>query len=64
MSNAPRNGLRGLVASMHLLVPWKHQYLIKQLARRDVLARYKGSVLGLAWGLLFPLMILMAYTFV
>ena len=64
MSNVPRNGLMGLVASMHLLVPWKHHYLIKQLARRDVLARYKGSILGLAWGLLFPLMILMAYTFV
>ena len=64
MSNAPGNGLMGLVASMHLLVPWKHHYLIKQLARRDVLARYKGSILGLAWGLLFPLMILMAYTFV
>jgi lipopolysaccharide transport system permease protein len=29
-----------------------------------VLARYKGSVLGLAWGLLFPLLILLAYTFV
>ena len=64
MSNAPRNSLMGLAASMHLLVPWKHHYLIKQLARRDVLARYKGSILGLAWGLLFPLMILMAYTFV
>ena len=64
MSKAARNGLMGLVASMHLLVPWKHHYLVKQLARRDVLARYKGSVLGLAWGLLFPLMILMAYTFV
>ena len=53
MSKAARNGLMGSVASMHLLVPWKHHYLIKQLARRDVLARYKGSILGLAWGLLF-----------
>ena len=46
------------------LIPFRHKYLISQLARRDVLARYKGSVLGLGWGLLFPLLILMSYTFV
>ena len=46
------------------LVPMRHQYLITQLARRDVLARYKGSILGLGWGLLFPLLILLSYTFV
>ena len=64
MSSTPRSGVLGYVDSVHPLLPWKHQYLIKQLARRDVLARYKGSVLGLGWGLLFPLLILMAYTFV
>jgi lipopolysaccharide transport system permease protein len=42
----------------------RHRHLTLQLARRDVLARYKGSVLGLGWSLLFPLLILLAYTFV
>lgn len=42
----------------------RHRYLITQLARRDVLARYKGSALGLGWAVLFPLLILLAYTFV
>ncbi|SFC17282.1 lipopolysaccharide transport system permease protein [Polaromonas sp. OV174] len=46
------------------MVPLRHQYLITQLARRDVLARYKGSILGVGWGLLFPLLILLSYTFV
>jgi lipopolysaccharide transport system permease protein len=46
------------------LILSRHRHLVLQLARRDVLARYKGSVLGLAWGLLFPLLILLAYTFV
>lgn len=42
----------------------RHRYLVAQLARRDVLARYKGSVLGLGWSVLFPLLILLSYTFV
>lgn len=42
----------------------RHRHVVLQLARRDVLARYKGSALGLAWALLFPLLILVAYTFV
>lgn len=46
------------------LVLSRHRHLVLQLARRDVLARYKGSVLGLGWGLLFPLLILLSYTFV
>jgi len=46
------------------LIPTRHRYLITQLVRRDVLARYKGSILGLGWGLLFPLLILLSYTFV
>ena len=45
-------------------IPLRHRYLVTQLARRDVLARYKGSALGLGWAVLFPLLILLAYTFV
>lgn len=41
-----------------------HLPLIGQLVRRDVLGRYKGSVLGVAWSLLIPLMMLAIFTFV
>lgn len=64
MSTTIRSRLMKHVGRMYPLLPWQHHYLIRQLARRDVLARYKGSVLGIGWGLLFPLLILTAYTFV
>lgn len=43
---------------------WQHKELIGQLTRREVLQRYKGSYLGLAWGFLQPLFLLGVYTFV
>ena len=43
---------------------WRHRDLIRQLARREVLGRYQGSVLGLAWSFLNPLLMLAVYTFV
>ncbi|MCX7176995.1 MAG: ABC transporter permease [Proteobacteria bacterium] len=46
------------------LFPWQQRYLIWQIARRDVLARYRGSLLGLGWSLLNPLLMLAVYTFV
>ena len=33
------------------------------MARRDVIGRYRGSVLGLAWSFLTPLLMLSVYTF-
>jgi lipopolysaccharide transport system permease protein len=42
----------------------RHRYLVAQLVRRDILARYQGSALGLGWAILSPLLILTAYTFV
>jgi lipopolysaccharide transport system permease protein len=42
---------------------WRHRYLIFQLARRDVVGRYRGSVLGLAWSLVNPLLMLGVYSF-
>ena len=33
----------------------KYRYLLKQLIRRDILTRYKRSVLGVAWTMLNPL---------
>lgn len=64
MTTATPTKVLGYADLAYPLIPFRHKYLITQLARRDVLARYKGSVLGVGWGLLFPLLILMAYTFV
>ena len=38
--------------------------LIKQLARREVLERYKGSMFGLLWSFFNPLLMLLVYLFV
>lgn len=38
--------------------------LIASLVRREVLGRYRGSVLGLLWSVLNPLVMLAVYTFV
>ncbi|MBV6632690.1 MAG: ABC transporter permease [Alphaproteobacteria bacterium] len=42
----------------------QHPFLIWQLAKRDVTARYRGSVLGLLWSIGRPLLMLAVYTFV
>lgn len=54
-SGAPR----ALAASL-----WEHRNLVYQLAKRDVVGRYRGSVAGLAWSFLNPLLMLAVYTFV
>lgn len=46
------------------LVIWRHRSLIGRLARRDIGARYRGSVLGVSWAVLTPLLMLGVYTFV
>ena len=43
---------------------WCNRYLIAQMTRRDVVGRYKGSVLGLVWSFLTPILMLVVYTFV
>lgn len=43
---------------------WRERRLILQLIRREVLGRYRGSVMGVAWSFLFPLLMLAVYTFV
>lgn len=42
----------------------RHGRLIAQLARREIAARYRGSMLGVLWALLNPLVLLAVYTFV
>ena len=41
-----------------------HQSLIRQLAKREVSSRYRGSVMGFFWTLLNPLLMLTVYTFI
>ncbi len=43
---------------------WCNRKLIIQMARHEVVARYKGSVMGLAWSFLNPVFMLLIYTFV
>lgn len=43
---------------------WQHKSLIIQLSRREVLDRYRGSVLGLSWSFFHPILMLFIYTFV
>lgn len=43
---------------------WKNKSLIRNLVQREVIGRYKGSVLGVLWSLVNPLLMLTIYTFV
>lgn len=52
-------GIMDLIRSL-----WANRGLISQLARRDVTSRYRGSLVGLAWTFINPLLMLGIYTFV
>ncbi len=43
---------------------WNHRHLIRQLAYRDIVGRYRAARLGLLWSVLTPLFMLAIYTFV
>jgi lipopolysaccharide transport system permease protein len=43
---------------------WHNRQLIWQMTRREVAARYRGSLIGLAWSFINPLLMLLVYTFV
>jgi len=55
-------GLRA-VAAIYTSVA-RHPDLLWQMVRREVAGRYRGSVGGMAWALVLPLMMLAVYTFV
>lgn len=58
--HAPQQvSIRALMKSV-----WHNRGLITQLTRREVIGRYRGSALGLAWSFLNPLFTLVVYTFV
>ncbi len=42
---------------------WKHRSLTIELAKRDVLGRYRGASFGLLWSLISPFLMLCVYTF-
>ncbi|MDF0606829.1 ABC transporter permease [Neisseriaceae bacterium TC5R-5] len=43
---------------------WRHRELIQASAKREVLGRYRGSVMGVLWSFFNPLFMLTVYTFV
>ena len=43
---------------------WRNRELINGLAKREVVGRYRGSMLGLLWSFFNPLLMLAVYTFV
>ncbi len=43
---------------------WRHSSLIGSFVKRDLMARYKGSAIGLFWSVIHPLIMLALYSFV
>ena len=43
---------------------WRNRQLILQMAGRDISSRYRGSLIGLAWSFINPILMLLVYTFV
>ena len=43
---------------------WRNRELILALTKREVVGRYRGSVMGLAWSFFNPILMLLVYTFV
>ncbi len=43
---------------------WRHRQLVLQMVRREIVGRYRGSLLGLLWSFVNPVLMLAVYTFV
>ncbi|MDQ3267409.1 MAG: ABC transporter permease [Pseudomonadota bacterium] len=43
---------------------WRNRQIIVQMTKREVVGRYKGSVIGLLWSFFNPILMLTMYTFV
>lgn len=56
---APPTSLSALGKSL-----WRNRQLIVQMTQREVVGRYKGSAMGLAWSFFNPIFMLTVYTFV
>ena len=57
--SAANTSLKSLAYSI-----WNHRQLIVHMTRREVIGRYKGSIMGLLWSFLNPVFMLVVYTFV
>ncbi|MFJ2428961.1 ABC transporter permease [Pseudomonas sp. NPDC087804] len=56
---SPAGGPVSLIKSL-----WQNRQLIAQMTKREVVGRYRGSVMGLAWSFFNPILMLAVYTFV
>lgn len=54
-----RTSPREMAASL-----WRNRNLVIALAKREVMGRYRGSVMGVTWSLFNPILMLLVYTFV
>lgn len=43
---------------------WEHRYLVQNFCRRELLGRFRGSLLGVCWVLVHPLFVFLVYYFV
>lgn len=43
---------------------FRHRFLVSQMTKREIVGRYKGSVLGLFWSFVTPVILLTMYTLV
>ena len=55
----PSFSIKSLASSLR-----HNRHLIFQMTKRDVIGRYKGSIMGVMWSFFNPLFLLMIYTFV
>jgi lipopolysaccharide transport system permease protein len=57
------NQFNGSLWSLFQSLP-RNYTLIARMTRREVAARYRGSIIGLAWSFVNPVLLLLVYTFV
>lgn len=53
--------IRGIVRPFDAFI--EHRSLTLELAKRDILMRYRGASFGLLWSIISPFLLLMVYTF-
>ena len=59
MTSGYSSNLRHIFASL-----WKNRDLVLQMTVREVVGRYRGSMMGLLWSFFNPVLMLVVYTFV
>lgn len=64
MAAFPPAKMSSMIRTSHSFIPFSRGSLLWQFAQREVLGRYRGSILGLAWSFITPLLMLGVYSFV